>query len=63
MKKTKWLSTVETVERTGLSRNTLYRLIKDKTLKKGTHYRVVNPKAKRLTYQFNQDMMDFYGQK
>lgn len=62
MKQTKWISTAKAADRLGMSKKTLYRLIKNKALRKGVHYRIINPKSKRKTYQFNQDMIDFYGQ-
>ncbi len=63
MKKTKWITTVQAAERFNVSTKTLYRLIKNKVLKKGKHYRIINPLANRVTYQFNQDMMDFFWKK
>ena len=63
MKKTKWISTAKAAERFNVSQKTLYRLIKNKVLKKGKHYRIINPLADRPTYQFNQDTLDFFWEK
>lgn len=41
------------MEALGVSRNTLDRLRKQKTLIKGQHWRVKNPTARRLTYQWH----------
>lgn len=47
-----WVSSGEAIKKIGVSRDTLYRWIATKVLKKGKHYRNVGF-GKRATYQFH----------
>lgn len=48
----RWYSTAAACEQLGLSSRTLYRMRERGELKKGEHWKVTNPNARRLTYQY-----------
>ena len=50
-----WKSTAVACEELGISRWTLVKLRKSGQLKKGYHYKVKNPQAYKLTYQWHCD--------
>lgn len=51
--KKQWYGTTKAAELLNSCTKTLLRQRKDKTLIKGKHWRVKNPEAVRLTYEFN----------
>ena len=59
MKTIHWVSTKEASKSLDISTKTLYRMIKSKALKRGVHYRLINPRSHRPTYQFNCDLIKF----
>lgn len=54
----KWYDTKEACQRLNVCSRTLARMRKRKELKKGTHWKVKNPSAKRLTYLYNVSAID-----
>jgi predicted DNA-binding transcriptional regulator AlpA len=48
-----WVKSVDVCARLGISRDTLYRWIAKKILKKGKHYRNISLGGMRNTYQFH----------
>jgi len=48
-----WIKTSEVIKQLGISRDTLYRWVKQKKLKKGKHYRNITLGGMRNTYQFH----------
>ena len=48
-----WFHTSDAAEKLNLSAKTLYRMRVRNELKKGTHWKVKNPSASRLTYLYN----------
>jgi hypothetical protein len=53
-----WKSTTVTIQRLDISRDVLLRARRSGELRRGFHWRVKNPTAARLTYQFHVERIE-----
>ena len=53
-----WYETTPAAAELGVSTKKLYRMRKDKTIKKGPHWKVKDPTKKRLDYLYNVPAID-----
>jgi hypothetical protein len=55
-----WVATSVATKDLQVNRKTLYNLLWDQCITPGIHYRILNPKAKRVTYRWNVEAIKKY---